>query len=104
MNARILLFELPPDWEQPLTDLEKKTRRLRGKSGKESLHRQNKSKKVVTLRSEQIVAARKKLQLSQRELAEKMGKSQSWIRDIENGRFQAKAEDQVLLRKVLDLG
>jgi ribosome-binding protein aMBF1 (putative translation factor) len=43
------------------------------------------------------------LQLSQRTLAEKTGKSQSWIRDIEKGRFQPKEEDQRLLRKVLEL-
>ena len=32
--------------------------------------------------------ARKRLRLSQRALANQIGKSQSWIRDIENERFQ----------------
>ncbi|WP_339366806.1 helix-turn-helix domain-containing protein [Gloeocapsa sp. PCC 7428] len=45
----------------------------------------------------------KKLGLSQRDLAQLTGKSQSWIRDIENGRFQAKLEDQMLLRRVLGM-
>lgn len=43
----------------------------------------------------------KSIQLSQRSLAQMTGKSQSWIRDIGNGRFPANAEDQVILRKVL---
>ncbi|CDN12893.1 Ferredoxin [Richelia intracellularis] len=52
---------------------------------------------------EQICQARKNLNLSQRELAKLAGKSQSWIRDIENGRLKAKIEDQELLRKVLGI-
>jgi hypothetical protein len=32
-----------------------------------------------------------------------MGKSQSWIRDIENGRLRVKIEDQLVLRKVLKI-
>jgi predicted transcriptional regulator len=39
--------------------------------------------------------ARKSLQLSQRTLAQMTGKSQSWIRDIENGRFRANSKDQI---------
>jgi hypothetical protein len=31
------------------------------------------------------------------------GKSQSWVRDLEQGRFSAKPEDQALLKKVLGL-
>jgi len=33
-----------------------------------------------------------------------LGKSQSWIRGIESGRFQLKGEDQMLLQNVLGLG
>jgi DNA-binding transcriptional regulator YiaG len=95
MNARILWFELPPEWEQPQAELEKKKRR--------STKTKNKSKTQPVLSGDQITAARKSLQLSQRELAQRTNKSQSWIRDVENGRFRAKAEDQMLLRKVLGL-
>jgi DNA-binding transcriptional regulator YiaG len=95
MNARILSFELPTDWEQKI----KKTERTRNNSQ----FRQAKQKRLTTLSSAEIAAARKRLNLSQRSLAQKTGKSQSWIRDIENGRFRAKQEDQLLLRKVLEL-
>jgi transcriptional regulator with XRE-family HTH domain len=52
---------------------------------------------------DQILRARKNLNLSQRELAKLAGKSQSWIRDIEKGRLKVKLEDQVVLRKVLGI-
>jgi ribosome-binding protein aMBF1 (putative translation factor) len=96
MNARIISFELPPDWEQPrAAELEKRRRHSKQRKGRAKSH--------VILTGEQIVAARKQQGLSQRELARRTGKSQSWIRDIENGRFRAKTEDQVLLRRVLEL-
>lgn len=114
MNARILGFELPHDWEQPMADRRKKQQRLpRGGASKQT-HQHNTRKpdsrkiiprqEVPTLTGEQIVTARKTRGLSQRELATQTGKSQSWIRDIENGRFRAKLEDQALLCKVLGLG
>lgn len=95
MNARILAFELPPEWEQQISESEKKkTRTAKAKK---------KPKATNDLLGEQILQARKNLNLSQRELAKLTGKSQSWIRDIENGRLKAKLEDQVLLRKVLNM-
>ncbi|MEH1831088.1 MAG: helix-turn-helix domain-containing protein [Nostoc sp.] len=95
MNARILAFELPPEWEQQISESEKKkTRTAKAK---------RKPKTTNDLLGEQILQARKNLNLSQRELAKLTGKSQSWIRDIENGRLKAKLEDQVLLRKVLNM-
>jgi ferredoxin/DNA-binding transcriptional regulator YiaG len=95
MNARILAFELPPEWEQQISESEKKkTRTAKAK---------RKPKATSDLLGEQILQARKNLNLSQRELAKLTGKSQSWIRDIENGRLKAKLEDQVLLRKVLNM-
>jgi DNA-binding transcriptional regulator YiaG len=95
MNARILAFELPPEWEQQISESEKKkTRTAKAK---------RKSKATSDLLGEQILQARKNLNLSQRELAKLTGKSQSWIRDIENGRLKAKLEDQILLRKVLNM-
>ncbi|OLP16688.1 transcriptional regulator [Leptolyngbya sp. 'hensonii'] len=95
MHARILYFELPPQWSrQPAATNRKKQR---------SSQRRTKAKPQLTLSAEDVVKARKNLQWSQRQLAEKTGKSQSWIRDIENNRFRAKLEDQVLLRKVLGI-
>jgi ferredoxin/DNA-binding transcriptional regulator YiaG len=95
MNARILAFELPPEWEQQISESEKrKTRTAKAK---------RKPKATSDLLGEQILQARKNLNLSQRELAKLTGKSQSWIRDIENGRLKAKLEDQILLRKVLNM-
>ncbi len=95
MNGRILWFNLPPEWEQPQAVFEKNKQR--------PTKTKNKSKTQPILSGEQITAARKGLQLSQREVAQKTGKSQSWIRDIENDRFRAKAQDQMLLRRVLGL-
>lgn len=95
MNARILAFELPPEWEQQISESEKKQRR--------TAKAKRKPKATNDLLGEQILQARKNLNLSQRELAKLTGKSQSWIRDIENGRLKAKLEDQVLLRKVLNM-
>ncbi|MEH2395351.1 MAG: helix-turn-helix domain-containing protein [Nostoc sp.] len=96
MNARILAFELPPEWEQQISESEKKkTRTAKAK---------RKPKTTNDLLGEQILEARVNLNLSQRELAKLTNKSQSWIRDIENGRLKVKLEDQVLLRKVLNMG
>jgi DNA-binding transcriptional regulator YiaG/NAD-dependent dihydropyrimidine dehydrogenase PreA subunit len=95
MNARILSFELPPDWEQHTSLSEKKLRNARNKTKTKNTARY--------LLGDQILQARKNLHLSQRELAKLAGKSQSWIRDLENGRLKAKLEDQALLRKVLGI-
>ncbi|KAB8334264.1 helix-turn-helix domain-containing protein [Scytonema tolypothrichoides VB-61278] len=95
MNARILSFTLPPDWDQQTSESEKKQRTTKNRI---------KSKTTAGyLLGEQILQARKNLNLSQRELAKMAGKSQSWIRDLENGRLKAKSEDQVVLRKVLGI-
>ncbi|MCV3214153.1 helix-turn-helix domain-containing protein [Plectonema radiosum NIES-515] len=95
MNARILSFELPPEWEQPIPKSDKNQR--------QSVTTRKKIKTTGDLLGEQILQGRKNLNLSQRELAKLTGKSQSWIRDIENGRLKAKSEDQAVLRKVLNM-
>jgi ribosome-binding protein aMBF1 (putative translation factor) len=94
MNARILYFEIPPEWKSST-----KMKAIQSQKFKQ----RTKVKSPIELSSEQIVEARKTRFLSQRELASLTGKSQSWIRDIENGRFRVKEEDQILLRKVLGL-
>lgn len=95
MKARILGFALPPEWERQLNKLEKKKQRR-------NLQRK-KLKERSGLSAEQILSARKRRGMSQRVLAQLTGKSQSWIRDLENGRLSAKPEDQLLLRKALGL-
>jgi DNA-binding transcriptional regulator YiaG/NAD-dependent dihydropyrimidine dehydrogenase PreA subunit len=94
MNARILYFEIPPEWESPT-----KMKVIQPQKNKQK----TKVKSSVELSSQQIIDARKTKLLSQRELASLTGKSQSWIRDIESGRFRVKGEDQMLLRKVLGM-
>lgn len=103
MNARISAFELPADWQRSLTSSNKQKAHSPRNPSTESLYRQERFKAPSTLIGKQIAEARKQQGWSQRELAERTGKSQSWIRDIENGRFQAKAEDQSLLRHILQL-
>lgn len=97
LNARILSFQLPEDWGQQTS--KKMEQRQRGHSQR----RRSQHTAPAELSAVEVIAARKRLRLSQRSLAQKTGKSQSWIRDIENGRFQAKQEDQHLLRQVLEL-
>jgi DNA-binding transcriptional regulator YiaG len=94
MNARLLGFEIPPDWQQPKTS---------SNSEKQRSTQRKKSEIQPALSGEQIVIARKNRGWSQRDLAVRMGKSQSWIRDIENGRFHVNKEDQASLRKILEL-
>ena len=50
-----------------------------------------------------IKAARQRHNFTQRALAERLGKSQSWVRDIENGRFSLSYHDQLLLRQTLTI-
>jgi DNA-binding transcriptional regulator YiaG len=95
MNARILSFELPTEWEQRAAKSAKKPRR--------TVKSRSKVNTTNDLSGEHILQARKSLKLSQRELAKLTGKSQSWIRDVENGRLKPKAEDQVILRKLLNI-
>ena len=64
-------------------------------------HQTNKSKTTKVLTAEQILAARKLQGISQRNLAEKLGKSQSWIRDLESGRLSPQPEDRLRLRTLL---
>jgi DNA-binding transcriptional regulator YiaG len=92
INARLLGFELPDDWTK--TKIDKKKPRN---------SRQIQKVSQPSLSGEQIINARKSRGWSQRDLAELMKKSQSWIRDIENGRFNVKKEEQKLLKNILEL-
>lgn len=95
MNARVLCFELPDDWQKNVDKQAKQKRRPRSRR-LSSIH--------PALSGEQVAEARKRLQLSQRALAHQIGKSQSWVRDVERGRFQITSKDQEILRHVLGIG
>lgn len=93
MQARVLCFELPEGWETKSSQATQQ--KLRKSQPKE------KAPPRSSLSGEEIIAARKNLRFSQRDLATQMGKSQSWVRDIERGRFQLGLKDEQLLLKVL---
>ncbi len=95
MKARILHFELPSEWDKHLSHWENKKQR--------KTRRQTRTQNTSSLSAEQISTARKRLGISQRQLAQQLGKSQSWIRDIENSRFSVKPGDLTKLRKILEL-
>jgi DNA-binding transcriptional regulator YiaG len=96
LSARLLSFDCPEDWERKTSSKSKQKRQRK--------NRRSISTKQSRLAGSQIVTARKRLKLSQRALAEQIGKSQSWIRDVEKDRFQVSTKDQALLRKILKLG
>lgn len=94
LNARILGFELPEEWQ----------RTARSSATKRRHPSQNQHQnRVEQLSGHDIKLARQQHNLSQRTLADRLGKSQSWIRDIEKGRFNINAEDLALLRQTLDI-
>lgn len=95
MKARILYFELPPEWDKQLSRWENKKQR--------KTRRKTTNYVVSNLSGEQIALARKNLGMSQRKLAQLLGKSQSWIRDIENSRFSLKNSDRLKLEKILQI-
>lgn len=103
MQARLLRFELPDSWEsQAIASPLRKAR----KTQPQALTQPQTDQTVLArspLNCQQIIAARKKLQLSQRDLANHVGKSQSWVRDIESGRLQVGSKDQQRLLQILGL-
>jgi DNA-binding transcriptional regulator YiaG/Pyruvate/2-oxoacid:ferredoxin oxidoreductase delta subunit len=99
MQARFLRFELPEGWEAQSVSTQKKLRKSQRKPTEQP--QPDRALTSPSLSGEQITAARKSLQFSQRDLAKQVGKSQSWVRDIESGRLQIGLKDQQLLLKVL---
>lgn len=95
LNARILGFELSEDWQQTVHRRSPKRRQRQSQS-----HTLRHSRQLT---GNDIRAARQQKKLSQRALAECLGKSQSWIRDIENGRFCISPEDQAQLQRTLNI-
>ncbi|MEL6901809.1 MAG: helix-turn-helix domain-containing protein [Cyanobacteria bacterium J06606_4] len=95
LNARLLGFDFSEEWQQAIHHRTPKRSR-----------RPSKPKAVgqpTHLSGSIIKQARKQSNLSQRALAERLGKSQSWIRDIEKGRFGINPEDQARLCQVLKI-
>ncbi len=96
LNARILGFDLSDEWQQTARRTTHKQRRRRKAPA-------DTSPKSRHISGEDIRKARKQQKLSQRTLAQRIGKSQSWIRDVEKGRFNANADDLNTLRQTLDM-
>lgn len=87
LNASIAAFELPEDWQ---VDLPKPKSRQRPRVST-----------VQTITGDTVKKARVGQGISQRQLSVLLDKSQSWIRDIESGRYKIKGKDVGLLRTVL---
>lgn len=95
LNGRLLGFELSDEWQQTAKRASKQRRRRSNPSQVNAWSGQISGQAIRTARQQQ--------NLSQRTLAERLGKSQSWIRDIEKGRFNVSIEDQTLLRQALEI-
>jgi ferredoxin/DNA-binding transcriptional regulator YiaG len=95
LNARLVGFGLSEEWQQ-ITKRTTKQRRRRSRSAKTNVPNDHTF-------GEDVRRARQRQNLSQRTLAQRIGKSQSWIRDIEKGRFSVNAEDMAILRRTLNL-
>lgn len=95
LNARLLGFELSEEWQTTLNRRATKHRRRHPKSRAEPRPGQ--------LSGSDIKAARQRRNLTQRALADCLGKSQSWIRDIEKGRFSISSADLAQLQQTLGI-
>lgn len=90
-QAKLLGFDLPTDWD----DRKSVPRSPTGTTASPS--------SASALTGATVSEARRHQGLSQRALAKRLGKSQSWIRDVENGRYAATGELGQQLRQVLGL-
>jgi DNA-binding transcriptional regulator YiaG len=91
LNARILSFEVPAEW-QSTAKPQRSSRPAR-------------ARKIIEprLTGTQVKAGRLKKGWSQRQLARSLGKSQSWVRDVENGRLKLKPNLQSQIARLLQL-
>lgn len=103
LQARILTFSVPPDWDRLKPEQPKQHNAARQSKRKATLRDRVEDLSQTGLTGADVVAARRKLGISQRQLADLTGKSQSWIRDIEKGRFSPKLADKMLLQRFLGL-
>ncbi|EKV00044.1 helix-turn-helix protein [Leptolyngbya sp. PCC 7375] len=92
INARLAGFELSEEWQQTVRRRAPKRRR-----------KQSQTTQLGSLSGDVIKAARQRQNLTQRALAKHLGKSQSWVRDVEKGRFRISTEDYPRLQQTLGL-
>ncbi len=91
LNARLQGFDLCDDWQSAVRRPPKRRRTTPASSFS------------TLLSAHEIKAARQRQSLSQRALAEQLNKSQSWIRDVEKGRFMPSSQDCKRLCQVLKI-
>jgi DNA-binding transcriptional regulator YiaG/Pyruvate/2-oxoacid:ferredoxin oxidoreductase delta subunit len=96
LNARLTGFDVSEEWQQSSKRTSTRQRRRRSTPSKVIPSPER-------ISGQDIRDARKQQKLSQRSLAERLGKSQSWIRDVESGRFNVNANDLVTLRESLNI-
>ena len=96
LNARITGFDLSDDWQHTTKRTTAHQRRRRKPDPKTPRRSEGVSGNAIR-------TARREQKLSQRTLADLIGKSQSWVRDIEKDRFNVGADDLALLQKTLDM-
>ncbi|MEM6255801.1 MAG: helix-turn-helix domain-containing protein [Cyanobacteria bacterium P01_D01_bin.156] len=92
INARLTGFELSEEWQQTVRRRAPKRRR-----------KQSQTAQLKPLSGTVIKAARQRQNLTQRSLAKRIGKSQSWVRDVEKGRFRVGTEDYARIQQTLDI-
>ena len=92
INARLLGFELSEEWQQSVRRRTSKRRR-----------KQPQTAQLPNFSGSTLKAARQRQNVTQRALAEQLGKSQSWVRDVEKGRFSVSTEDYARLQQTLNL-
>ncbi len=104
LNARLQGFELSADWQQVMHRSGSK-RRSSQASTKSRTKRSSSPTRASSplLSGDTIKAARQQNKLSQRALANRIGKSQSWIRDVEKERFSLNAKDCQLIQQALNI-
>lgn len=89
-NATLTMAEFPEDWQAETPS----------KVIKPRINRKSLSANPIT--GAMIKRARLQQGISQRQLSTLLNKSQSWIRDIELGRYKIKPKDVLLLTSVLE--
>ncbi|MEO1132261.1 MAG: helix-turn-helix domain-containing protein [Cyanobacteria bacterium J06639_1] len=94
LNARLIGFATSEEWQDGRQHAPKRRRQKRSRE---------RSGKYPKLSGSDISAARQKHNLTQRALASRLGKSQSWVRDVEKERFNINASDRVILCQVLKI-
>ncbi|GEM_PF-118877 len=108
MRAKLLRFQLPEAWEEPLARFKSRQKPSSRSDSRSNYRRYRQPKRDFyfsgNVSGEAVKQARCRRGWSQRYLARMMGKSQSWVRDVERGRLQVKSRDWQRLCEILSLG